>query len=304
MMNWTDSKSFIKIYPPKAFNFKECLVFLGRDSQEILHQIHDEYLYKLISIDDQLILFKVMNEDDLLKVEFLNTCPNKKARNTVAKYIWHWFDLDTNLDELYEFAKQDEMLHDLTIKYKGFRMIGINDLFETIVWAILGQQINLSFAYTLKKRFVEQFGQSLTFKDNTFWLFPSFDKIANLKIDDLRTLQITNRKSEYILGVANAMQNEELSKKSLIKIGEYDEVKRILMRYRGIGPWSADYIMMKCLHFTNAFPISDVGLHNALKNSLNISRKPTIKELEVLSKRWEGWQAYATFYLWRSLYDI
>jgi DNA-3-methyladenine glycosylase II len=99
------------------------------------------------------------------------------------------------------------------------------------------------------------------------------------------------------------MMNGELSKEKLLQEQEYEQVKKSLMAIRGIGAWTADYVMMKCLHMTSAFPIADVGLHNALKLHLGLERKPTIEEIREMSTNWEGWQSYVTFYLWRSLYD-
>jgi DNA-3-methyladenine glycosylase II len=61
----------------------------------------------------------------------------------------------------------------------------------------------------------------------------------------------------------------------------------------------ADYTIMKCFDINDAFPIADVGIHNALKDILRLAEKPTIDEIEKLSVNWRGWQAYATFYLWR-----
>ncbi|WP_100374303.1 DNA-3-methyladenine glycosylase family protein [Bacillus sp. FJAT-45037] len=302
-MNWMDCQSFIKLYPPREFNFEECLVFLGRSDQDVLHQIKEGCLYKLISLNERLILFKIEYVYDFIKVEFLNNIPFKDTRKEVAEYIWEWFDLNTNLDKFYELADSDNILMDITQKYYGLRMINIHDLFETIVWAILGQQINLTFAYTLKRRFVEQFGQSLTFDSTTFWVFPSLDKIVSLDVQDLRKLQITVKKAEYIIGIAKAMKDGELTKELLIKQQNYHQVKEFLMQFRGVGAWTADYVMMKNLHIKNSFPMADVGLQNALKKLLSYERKPTIKEMKELSVRWEGWQAYATFYLWRSLYD-
>jgi DNA-3-methyladenine glycosylase II len=301
-MKWIDSKSFITIYPPMEFNFEECLVFLGRSNQEMLHQMKAGCLYKLIKVNKNLILFKIQYTNDSIKVEFPNHFPSADTRKKVAEYIWDWFDLERNLDEFYELANHDRVLKEITKKYYGLRMISIQDLFEALVWAILGQQINLTFAYTLKKRIVEQFGESLTVNGDTFWLFPTFEKIASLDVKDLRDLQITVRKAEYIIGIATAMKNGELNKNVLMK-QDYDKVKKLLMRYRGIGAWTADYVMMKCLHDKTSFPIADVGLHNALKQLLGYDRKPTIEEIEKIAENWKGWQAYATFYLWRALYD-
>lgn len=71
----------------------------------------------------------------------------------------------------------------------------------------------------------------------------------------------------------------------------------------GFGPWTANYVMMRCLRDPSAFPIEDVGLHNALKQQLKLSEKPGLAEIRQLAAAWQGWEAYATFYLWRSLSD-
>lgn len=302
-MNWIDRESYIEIYPPKEFNFEECLIFLDRSKLEVLHHINEGSVYKLLKVKESLVLCKVGSIKDVIKVEFPIGPPSIHFRKKAAEYIWEWFDLDQDLEPFYQMADQDQVLKTLAHNYYGLRIVCIPDLFEALVWAIMGQQINLTFAYTLKKRFVEQFGESLTFEGETFWLFPSFEKIALINVDDLRKLQFTSRKAEYIIEIAKAMTNGELTKELLLQKKDFQEIRKSLMMIKGIGAWTADYVMMKCLHYNSSFPVSDVGLHNALKNLLGLERKPTIEEIEEYAANWEGWQAYATFYLWRSLYD-
>ncbi len=172
-----------------------------------------------------------------------------------------------------------------------------------MIWAIIGQQINLTFAYTLKKRFVEHFGEHVHFEGQSYWLFPTPEKIAAIQTDDLQRLQFTLRKSEYIIDIAKSIANGQLTKDLLRQKEDYEAMKKSLMDIRGIGAWTADYVLMKCLQQPTAFPIADVGLHNALKIQLALERKPTIEEMKNYAKHWQGWQAYATFYLWRSLYE-
>ncbi|RDU37307.1 DNA-3-methyladenine glycosylase [Neobacillus piezotolerans] len=302
-MYWIDHESFIEIYPPKEFNFEECLIFLGRSNMEVLHQIKGGSVYKLIKVDESLVLCKISFLHNCLKVEFPISPKSKSSRKIVAEYIWEWFDLEQDLGGFYRMASKDKILRTLVHKYYGLRIMCIPDLFEALVWAIIGQQINLTFAYTLKKRFVEQFGESLTFEGETSWLFPSFEKIASISVEDLRVLQFTERKAEYIISIANAMANGELSKELLLQKKDYQQIQKSLLMIRGVGAWTADYVMMKCLHHPSAFPVADVGLHNALKNLLGLERKPPVEEIKEYAVNWEGWQAYATFYLWRSLYD-
>lgn len=302
-MNWSDHELYIEIFPPKEFDFSQCLVFLARSDQEILHQIEGGCLFKLIKVDGELVLFKLKSTPPSIRAEFLIGPQSTNAREKVAAYIWEWFDFDQDLRSFYHLAANDNVLRQVCDDYYGLRMMGIPDLFEALTWAIIGQQINLTFAYTLKRRFVEHFGECMTIEGKTFCVFPEVEKIASLHVDALRKLQFSSRKAEYIIGIAQAINDGELSKDMLLQKQDYQQVHASLVSIRGVGAWTADYVMMKCLHYSSAFPVADVGLHNALKKQLGLDEKPTIEEIRVLGTEWEGWQAYATFYLWRSLYE-
>lgn len=302
-MNWMDHEYYIEIYPPLEFNYKECLVFLCRSDQEVLYRVMNGFLYKLIKVGEESILLKIGYDQHVLYVEFPISHPSESARKEAAMYVWEWFDLEQDLSSFYEVACKSEVLQPLVQKYAGLRVVCMPDLFEALAWAIIGQQINLPFAYSLKKRFVESFGEGLSFEGERFWLFPSFEKVAEIDVEELKKLQFTTRKAEYIIGVAKAMSNGEITKESMLKKQDFQQAKQLLMAIRGVGAWTADYVLMKCLHYTCAFPIADVGLHNALKEQMGLDRKPTIEEINQIATSWEGWQAYATFYLWRSLYE-
>lgn len=302
-MEWSNHESFIEIYPPREFNFEECLVSLDRSHEEVLHQIRDGLLYKLIKVNGELVLCKIGFTQHAIHIEFPIHPLSINSREKVVAYIWEWFDLDQDLSLFYEVAKQDKILNQIYKRYYGLRMMCIPDLFEALTWAIMGQQINLTFAYKLRRRFVESFGECLIYEGNTYWLYPTYERIATIGVEELRTLQFTGRKAEYVIGVAQAMKNGKLTKEMLQQESVDQQAQKTLMELRGVGAWTADYVQMKCLHNPSAFPIADVGLHNALKLQLGLERKPTIEEIKEMAGNWEGWQAYATFYLWRSLYE-
>jgi AraC family transcriptional regulator, regulatory protein of adaptative response / DNA-3-methyladenine glycosylase II len=66
-----------------------------------------------------------------------------------------------------------------------------------------------------------------------------------------------------------------------------------LMRLPGIGPWTAQYIAMRALHWPDAFPSGDLMLMRAAN--------ATQRQLQKLAEGWRPWRAYATHYLWQSL---
>ncbi|OEH94434.1 DNA-3-methyladenine glycosylase family protein [Bacillus solimangrovi] len=302
-MEWIDHKTSIEVCTPKEFNFEECLVYLDRSELETLHQVKDGCIYKLLNTKDESILVRIRSMYDGVQVDFPLNQPSINCREEVASYIWEWFDLERNISPFYDVAKQDRILQKFSNKYYGLRMIGIPDLFEALTWAIIGQQINLTFAYTLKKRFIEQFGKCINCEYGDFWLFPTYQTITTLEVGDLRKLQFSVRKAEYIIEIAKNMSNGNLTKEMLLQMQGYEQIKKFLMKFRGIGAWTADYVMMRCLRHSSAFPLTDVGIHNALKLQLELDHKPSIIEIKEMMEKWKGWEAYSAFYLWRSLYE-
>lgn len=301
--NYYDATTYIELFPPIEFSFHECLVFLNRSTNECLHEIEDNALFKLVKLNKELILLKVTYKNNKIIIEFPANKPKKITRTLVAKYIWELFDLDRDLSLFYETVKNDKVLSVLINKYYGLRVIGIPDLFEALAWAIMGQQINLTFAFTLKRHFVEKYGEKFIYNNKIYYLFPEIETIAKLDISDLTSMQFTTRKSEYIIGVAQAMMDKTLTKEALLKMDNYEDMQKSLISIRGIGKWTADYAIMKCLKNTSALLIADVGLQNALKNQLQLNQKPTIDMINEMALSWTGWESYATFYLWRSLYE-
>lgn len=291
---------------PEDFRFSECLVYLDRSELECLHRVTEGALIKLILCLGQcyLIHIKPIGDEKALKIRVLSGIVSDNLQiEAIKSYVKTLFDFETSLTSFYELGKRDLIAKYVIERYKGLRIVKINDLFEGFCWSIIGQQINLKFAYTLKKRLVEIYGESVFFQGERYYLFPAPEKIASLNVEDLKALQFTGRKAEYVIGIAKLFCQGELVEKELREMDSYEELKRKLLKVRGIGNWTADYIMLKCLNINEAFPIVDVGIHNALKGILNLTQKPTLEAIEIMSKAWEGNEAYMTFYLWRYLYD-
>lgn len=290
---------------PPDFSFIQNLAYLQRSTNECMFRIYDNKVRKAIATDECIVLVEIWERDEhSLTIEFLgNTKPTtKEAKDQVVEYITEWFDFKTNIQPFYAISKKDAILQQAVDAFNGLRIMGIPDLFEAMAWGILGQQINLPFAYTLKRRLVEKFGTSLTFAGEQYWVFPTPSDIAKLTVEDLAGLKMTVKKCEYLIEVANQINMGQLSKEMLLETKDVKKAEKILTSIRGIGPWTANYVLMRCLRFPSAFPIDDVGLHNAIKHVIGSDQKPTKDELLQLSVPWKGWEAYATFYLWRFLY--
>ena len=290
-----------KIPVPDEFSFDLCLKFLQRSPKELLHRCTEESVRKFLRVDGRDVLFELSaSEDRQLEIRLLNGPVTAHQKNELLAYVREWFDLETDLKPFYAMGSQDRLLKELVRKYHGYRIVGQPDLFESLVWAVLGQQINVQFAYTLKQRFVEKFGSKLVFDNNEYFGFPSPETVAPLTDEHLLPLQFSRQKSKYTVLIAEAFASKQISKERLRGLNLM-QAKELLMQIKGVGNWTANYALMKTFRYPDAFPLEDAGIHNAIKNLKKLDRKPTLEEVKKVFKKYKGWEAYATLYLWKSL---
>lgn len=285
---------------PALFSFDLAISFLLRSPRELLHRVEGDKVFKALKINDIIVLCSIELDENNLSVKFLKDNPNSKHKKEVEGYIREWFDLETDLSPFYEMAKNDPLLKDLTKKYHGYRIVGQPDLFESLVWAVLGQQINLQFAYTLKQRFVERYGEKIEFNGQKYFLFPTPEIVSKITTDELLALQFSKQKAKYTIGIAEAFLNGEVSKTQLKGLS-LQNAKEHLIKIKGVGNWTANYALMKTFRYPDAFPLEDAGVHNAIKNLKKMKAKPTLDQVRRIFKKYKGWEAYATLYLWKSL---
>ncbi|HMG93501.1 MAG TPA: DNA-3-methyladenine glycosylase 2 [Chryseolinea sp.] len=290
-----------KIPLPDEFSFDLCMKFLQRSPKELLHRCTDNSVRKFLRVDDKDVLFELSpSKNQHLEISVLNGPVTEAQKNELIAYVREWFDLDTDLKPFYAMASKDRLLKDLIKKYHGYRIVGQPDLFESLVWAVLGQQINVQFAYTLKQKFVEKFGSKLLFDMDEYFLFPAPETVALLTDEHLLPLQFSRQKSKYTVLIAEAFANNQISKEKLRGLSLI-QAKELLMKIKGVGNWTANYALMKTFRYPDAFPLEDAGIHNAIKNLKKLDRKPTLDEVRKAFKKYKGWEAYATLYFWRSL---
>jgi DNA-3-methyladenine glycosylase II len=286
-------------------NGDDMLSYLARNQKEVLHRVNleNKSVMKAIRIHNEVVLIKLHILDKELILSFPQIMnPSREVFTAVTDFVDEWFDLSRDLQPFYDLAHRDEILNEVVLAYKGLRIIAVEELFEALSWSIMGQQISLHVAYGLKQKLVTTYGESVVHDNKEYWLFPTAQQIASLKVEDLRKLSFTQRKAEYIIGVAELIATGQFNKEQLLMMS-LEEMETRLTAIRGIGKWSANYVIMRCLRHPDAFPLADVGLHNALKKVLNRNEKPSLAEIEEWAKNWSGWRAYATFYLWRVLQD-
>lgn len=288
------------IKTPKEFSYDFSLAFLTRSSKEPMHVVRDRTVTKLTRIDDELVLFSVTHEDDHLQIHIITNNHSDQVKQKLEVYIHEWFDLSTDLTKFYALAKKDPVLKPIVKKFYGYRIMGQPDLFESLIWAVLGQQINVAFAYSIKQRFVEKYGERLEHEGHVYYLFPTPERVVAIPPEELIPLQFSRQKSSYTIGIAQAFVNKQVSRE-MFHGKTLNEAKEELMKIKGVGNWTANYAIMRTFRYPDAFPLEDVALHKALRIQMNMRKKPALDRVKKIFRSYKGWEAYATLYLWKSL---
>jgi DNA-3-methyladenine glycosylase II len=223
---------------------------------------------------------------------------------TRSQTVWQQAELITRkilglgfpLEAFYQFAAGDPVLRELAKKFRGLRPTLAANPFESLVTSITAQQINLQFAFAVRSRLVRRYGEKLNFNGQTYFAFPKPEKLARVKVSSLRRLQFTEKKSEYIIGLANAVRDGWLDLAALSQQSD-EEIAEKLMALRGVGRWTVDWLLARHLGRGQAFPAGDLGVRKAVQHFYFNGKEKSEEELRKFSRRWGEFANLATHYL-------
>ena len=248
-------------------------------------------------------MIRVADAGETLAVEVLRDAAGASGdARGIEQYVRRWFDLDRELTEWVELVRRaPEPVRSAFTRLLGFRLVALPSLFEALAWCIIGQQINLGFAYRLKRRLSGRYAAWVGVEGRRYYLFPEPAVLAAADRENLREMQLSYRKADYLIGLAILFRDGELSEDAVDGLGDTPSMMHRLRQVRGIGEWSAAYGLLKGLGRRDAVPYGDSGLAAAYAALFDSAGKPSRGELEDLVALFPGWEGYAAFYLWRTL---
>jgi AraC family transcriptional regulator of adaptative response / DNA-3-methyladenine glycosylase II len=194
------------------------------------------------------------------------------------------FDLDCDPVAIDAALGSDPVLADLVARRPGLRVPGSVDPFETAVRAVVGQQVSVSGARTIVGRLVDAVGTPLALPhDHLTHVFPAPAEVAAI---DPALLPMPMRRRATLVDLADRVA---LGKIGLDAGADRDEVRRALLDVPGIGPWTADYVLLRGLGDPDVFLASDLGVIQALDR---------LGATTAAAEAWRPWRSYAVHHLW------
>jgi len=177
----------------------------------------------------------------------------------------------------------------------GLRISQTPSVFDGLLWAIIGQQINFPFACLLKRRLIERTSHPL---EDGLYVPPTPEAIARIEPADLLPLQFSRQKANYVVMTARLVASGQLDLAKLLTMSA-TRAERTLLAVHGLGPWSVNYLMMRSLGFLDCVPLGDTGVTSGLQSLFSLDHRPDRDETLRLMRDFSPYRSLATTHLWQ-----
>ena len=195
------------------------------------------------------------------------------------------------LDNALEHLSQEPKMERLIGEFGKPDFNGANDNFNALSKSIIYQQLSGKAARTIYNRFLGLFDNNL----------PHAKDVIKVNIPTLRSIGISQPKSNYIIGLAKYFTKDgnKIDFESLSDV----EVGNELIQLKGVGQWTVDMFLMFTLFRTDILPVADLGIQKGIKILFNMQSLPSKEYMIKKSKPWHPYRTVACLYLLRIVDD-
>jgi DNA-3-methyladenine glycosylase II len=187
------------------------------------------------------------------------------------------------------FLRKDPKLAKVIDVVGKYRLSLKLDPYESLVEAIITQQLSGKAADSISKRFREIYGR-----------FPKPTEVIKTPHSKLRKAGLSGMKATYIKDLSKKIESNKL-RLDLLKDMSDEEVIEHLTQVRGIGRWTAEMFLIFALGRLDVLPVGDLGLRKGVQKLYSLSELPQKDQIERLAEKWRPYRTVATWYIWKSL---
>jgi DNA-3-methyladenine glycosylase II len=221
------------------------------------------------------------------------------TRSVARSALTRLLGLDRRLDDFYGAVADDPGLGQLARLLCGLKPPRFPTVFEALINAFACQQVTLSLGIQLLNRLAAACARSQDRSGDRAYAFPAPDDLAGRKADELRALGFSRQKGEAVIELARAVARSRFDLDELESLDDAAAVAR-LRSLRGVGRWTAEYVLLRGLGRLHVFPGDDIGARNNLQRWLGILEPLDYDGVQRVLARWHPFQGlvYLHLLLW------
>ena len=255
---------------------------------------------RLLDLDGHLVLASVSSSGTVdspqLEVELQGQDMTLGVADTAADAVGWLLGVEQDLASFYDLAGQDPNMAGIVQRFRGLHLPHTASVFEALVLGILGQQIATNVARIIRTLLIETYGPHEDFDGETYYAFPRPEVLASVPVEELRGLKLSWRKAEYVQGIAlAALDSGGRNLEDFERLAD-DEVVKAATALRGIGNWTAQWLLIRALGRPDGLPLGDLALRRVVSQLYFEGVPVTDAQVEGFCQRWRPWRTYATVY--------
>ncbi|MEZ4669745.1 MAG: DNA-3-methyladenine glycosylase 2 family protein [Anaerolineae bacterium] len=282
----------------QPFDFKHSLNFLGLFKPAMGQQvIENNTLTKAFYVADKVVVFRASHTTAAPQLDYaiwseqpLTSTEQQKAVEDISFFL----SLQDDLNPFYTLAESDPDFMQVVQKLYGYHQVKFSlTAFENACWAVISQRNLMSLSFAMKARLTEQYGGRLQVEGLTYQAFPQPHQLALATTDELNQIIRNTRKAECINAVAQAFANMD---EMWLREAPLEQVKKWLLSIKGIGAWSASFVLVRGLGRVEELPVDEKRLLEAARR---VYRRPglTFADIPKLATDYGAYQGYWAHYL-------
>lgn len=285
------------LQPQLPFDFAQSLAVLGMfPPMHGEQQIATQTLTKAVSIERQPVVFRVYasgtSETPELSYTLFSTATMREASaRAAADRIRFFLSLDDDLRPFYDIGEQDEAFAPVIRHRYGLHQVKFLTPFENACWAILSQRQPMQISLQVKRRITEQLGAVLAVDAASYHAFPEPETLLEAP-EALAQIVNNPRKSDYLLAAARAFASRD---EQWLRSAPAADVEAWLLGIKGIGAWSARFILIRGLGHMEYLPSGEARMLDAAR--AYYGRSLTDAQITEISAKYGAYRGYWAYYL-------
>lgn len=291
--------TFFTLHPVAPFRLDYTVFALRRRSKNNVDLWDGQRYTRLLVIDNVPVIVVIEQKKGLDEPELLLSIQSERhelSSNRITDELEMLLGLNRNLHDFYQITQHDPQLNHLVCQFKGLKPPRFPTIFETLANAISCQQISLDAGLQIQNRLTEFLGIRLKEKEQVLYAFPQVEAVANCTASELKKIGYSTHKSETLIRLAAAIVADKSSFSSLENKSN-DEVINFLCRFKGVGRWTAEYVLLRGLGRIDIFPGDDLGAQNNLYQLLHLDKRPDYKKIAEITAQWHPYAGLVYFHL-------
>jgi AraC family transcriptional regulator of adaptative response / DNA-3-methyladenine glycosylase II len=285
------------LHLPPGYRAQEILAYHGRDPESPCERVDGRRLFKaLMTPDGPAVLEMALEGDGAWCRTHTTSRLSPDSMALLHRASLRMLGLTSDVASFEARSRQDAKIASLVASRKGLRVPLIATNFDALCWAIVGQQINVKFAASLRREILDLAGIPA---EGGMRAHPDPARVADLDHSVLAARRFSRQKIDYLTGAAREAAEGRLEIEQLTA-GSARAAERKLTAIRGVGTWTARYVLLRG-GFGDSAPVGDAALAAALHRVHGLEERPNAEEAERLMRAFSPHRSLATTHLWASL---